>query len=120
MYFPLFNQIDSSLFRETLSHLPALPNTRGELNLPRLLKEAFAGKTFHMFSSPNNDLIIFYTEENIHKLSKSRNGVFDGTFKSVPHIYFQLFIPLIYRLLSEKSQAMYCLVFRSLNDKADI
>ena len=52
----------------------------------------------------------------------------DGTFKSVPDIYLQLFtiqvfegdklIPLIYCLLSTKTRAMYSDVFRYLKDKA--
>ena len=104
--FPLFDQIDSSLYRESICHLPALPNTRGELNLPRHLKETITGKTFHIFYSPNNDLIIFCTEENIRKHSTKSHWCVDGTFKSVPHIYFQLFS--IYSLFSEKSRAMHC------------
>ena len=82
-----------------------------------------------MFSSANNDIVIFSTEENIRRLSTKSHWCADGTFKSVPKIYTQIFTihgfegdkltPLVYCLLSSKTRAIYSQVFRSLKDKAD-
>ena len=89
-----------------------------------------AGANFHLYSSQNNDFLIFGTESNINKLfTKSHSDwCMDGTFKSAPDSYLQLFtihvfegdklIPLIYCLLSTKTRAMYSDVFRYLKDKA--
>ena len=97
--FPLFNQIDSSLYRERLNHFPALPMSRDELSIPSQLRKTIAGCDFHMFSSTNNDIVIFSTEENIRRLStKSRWGA-DGTFKSVPNIYYTQIFTIHVQLL---------------------
>ena len=82
-----------------------------------------------MFSSTNNNIVIFSIEENIRRLSTKSHWCADGTFKSVPNIYTQIFtihgfecdklIPLVYCLLSSKTRAIYSQVFRSLKDKAD-
>ena len=127
--FPLFNQIDSSLYRERLSHFPALSMSRAELNIPSQLRKTIAGCNFHMFSLANNDIVIFSTEENIRWLSTKSHWCADGTFTSVPKIYTQIFtihgfegdklIPLVYCLLSSKTRAKYSQVFRSIKDKVD-
>ena len=127
--FPLFNQIDTSLYRERLRHLPALPKLRSELDLPDHLKQTMTGNNFHIYSSVNNDLIVFGIECNIRKLSTNSHWCVDGTFKSVPKLFVQLFsihvfegdklIPLIYCLLSSKTQSMYSELFRALKDKAN-
>ena len=104
--FPLFSQIDSSLYRERLSHIPSLPASRELLIIPNHLLETIAGSIFHLYSAPNNDILIFSTEDNILKLSTKAHWCVDGTFKSVPRLYLQLFtihafegnklIPLVY------------------------
>ena len=82
-----------------------------------------------MFSSTNNDIVIFSTEENIRRVSTKSHWYADGIFKSVPNIYTQIFtihgfegdklILLVYCLLSSKTRAIFSKVFRSLKDKAD-
>ena len=62
-------------------------------------------------------------------LSRKKHWCVDGTFRSVPYLYLQLFsihalkgdkpIPLIYYLLAAKTRIIYSEVFRALNDKAN-
>ena len=61
-------------------------------------------------------------------LSTKVHWCVDGTFRSVPHLYLQLFtihafegdklIPLIYCLLSAKTRVIYSELFRALKDNA--
>ncbi|KAI6650221.1 hypothetical protein LOD99_6138 [Oopsacas minuta] len=107
--FPLFGQIDSSLYRERLSNLPILPTSRETLNLPVNLQQSIAGANFLLYSPTGDEILIFSTEANIIKLSTKKHWRVDGTFRSEPHLYLQLFsirafegdklIPLIYCLL---------------------
>ena len=41
-----------------------------------------------MFSSTNNDIVIFSTEENIRRVSTKSHWYADGIFKSVPNIVY--------------------------------
>ena len=62
--FPLFCQLDSSLYREILSNFPKLPTSILALELPNCLLQT------HLYSSPTNDILIFGTDiyEFISKL----------------------------------------------------
>ena len=126
--FPLFSQIDSSLYRERLNKLPTLPISREALILPTNLQQTIAGSTFLQYSSSNTEILIFGTEDNIRMLSTKVHWCVDSTFRSVPHLYLQLFIihafegdkliPLIYCLLSAKTRVIYSELFRALKDNA--
>ena len=63
--FPLFGQIDSSLYRQRLSNLPTLPASRETLNLPANLQQTISGANFLLYSSQGNEILIFATQENI-------------------------------------------------------
>ncbi len=54
--FPLFCQLDSSLYRERLSNFPKLPTSILALELPNCLLQTIAGFFFHLYSSPTNDI----------------------------------------------------------------
>ena len=90
--FPLFGQIDSSIYRQRLSNLPTLPASRETLNLPANLQQTISGSNFLLYSPQGNEILIFATQKNILKLSTKVHWCVDGTFKSVPHSYLQLFI----------------------------
>ena len=89
--FPLFGQLGSSLYRQRLSNLPTLPASRETLNFPANLQQTIYGANFLLYSSQGNEILIFATQENILKLSTKVHWCVDGTFKSVPHLYLQLF-----------------------------
>ena len=49
--FPLFSQIDSSLYRERLNKLPTLPISREALIFPTNLQQTIAGSTFLQYNT---------------------------------------------------------------------
>ena len=55
--------------------------------MPNHLLRTIAGTNFHLHSSADNNILMFGTENNIHKLSEESHLCMDGTFKSVPDIY---------------------------------
>ena len=97
------------------------------MNLPVNLQQTITGANFLLYSSTGNEILIFSTKANIIKLSTKKHWCVDGTFRSVPHLYLQLFsihafegdklITLIYCLLAAKTRLIYPEVFRALKDK---
>ena len=77
------------------------------------------GEPFLLFDSgPTEDrIIIFSTARNLRLLASSKHWYGDGTFKTVPHLFYQLYtlhgiqvnnsIPLLYALLPDKTEATY-------------
>ena len=84
--FPLFNQIDSCIYRERLK----LPTTREELNSTSHRRKTIASQNFQIYTSTNNEFVIFGLDANIRMLSTKLYTQVDVTFKSVPGIYLQL------------------------------
>ncbi|XP_021706655.1 uncharacterized protein LOC110678299 [Aedes aegypti] len=75
---------------------------------------------------------MFGTNENLQRLVKSKYWVMDGTFSSVLNLFRQLFtihgssppshqhtFPLVYVLMTSKSEELYRKVFQTLNDIGD-
>ena len=125
--FPLFSQIAASLYQERLSNLPTLPTSRETLNLAVNLLQTITGADYLLYSSTGNQILIF-VHKPIRLLSTKKHWCVDVTFRSVTHLYLQLFrihafegdklIPLIYCLLAAKTRIIYSEVFRALKDKA--
>ena len=80
--FPLFNQIDTSLYRERLRHLPAHPKLRSELDLPDHLKQTTTGNNFHIYSSVNNDLIVSALNAIYENYQQILTGVWIAHFRA--------------------------------------
>ena len=69
-------------------------------------------------------MIVLATAENMEILAASDTLYMDGTFKSAPRIFSQLYsihgvsygrvVPLVYCLLADKSRATYYKMFRIL------
>lgn len=78
------------------------------------------------FRDPNR-IIVFGTNENLSLLSRSRIIFLDGTFKTCPKIFTQIFtvhgtlndvvLPLVYALLPNKTTESYQAVLRSISGK---
>jgi hypothetical protein len=68
--------------------------------------------------------LIFASDSNLQHLRSAQNVSMDGTFRTVPSIYQQLFtvhaffdnrlLPLVYVLMARKSTRAYVKVFKSL------
>lgn len=146
----LFTQFSSL---EVVASLPKLTNLKGtirrvrrnnctnfnpscleDLEIPEEFQITDQGDQFVCYDSGMLDnrerVIIFATNENINILKKCSQWYSDGTFKTSPPLFNQLFIvhgkindatllPLVYCLMTHRSQKSYSLVFNFLVDKLD-
>ncbi|XP_059175689.1 uncharacterized protein LOC131955549 [Physella acuta] len=113
---------------------PVEPHTLEDVAIPDDLRLTQSGALFLLKeSSINNDkLLIFSTESNIQKLGEAMYWIMDGTFKTAPNIFLQIYsihapvgyencrvLPLVYILMSRKTEAMYTRAFQDLADIAE-
>lgn len=70
-----------------------IPQTINELCVLEQYKVTLVGKPFLLYDSEaaENRILLFSTEENLKFLSNANNWYVDGTFKTVPLIFNQLF-----------------------------
>jgi hypothetical protein len=74
-------------------------------------------------------LLIFSTMENLHRLAECKHWFADGTFSTVPLLFYQLYtifglafgtaVPLVYALLPNKRRETYAALFDELRMLAD-
>lgn len=72
---------------------------------------------------------MFYTIACLHHLSNSAQWWADGTFKTAPKLFYQLFVihgqvyghvfPLIYCITTKKTQSTYSRIFNQLVEHAN-
>lgn len=106
----------------------------GEFVVPDGLKCTISGQAFLQKDDQLGDarIMMFCTEENVNLLKAANFWICDGTFSSAPSDFSQLFsihapvgtgecrrvLPLVYFLLTCKSQEIYTLAFEALLDFA--
>ena len=106
-----------------------------DLVIPENWKKTLSGSDFLVRDSTigNERVLIFTTSTNINYLSQSPFWICDGTFKVVPTIFRQLYtvhgciggdensriMPLVYVLMSSKSEECYQTLFQDLIDFGD-
>lgn len=125
---PSFHSIDSGLYRQRRRLLPALPQTREQVNIPDVYKNTLSGERFLLSHSKNKNTVIFCTPSNLSLLCQSKLICLDGTFDCVPHLYSQLLtvhafengklLPLVYCLMSSKARSDYVEIFSILKQRA--
>ena len=103
--------------------------------MPENLTTTFDGSNFLVRDSTINQdrILIFTTAANVRHLEQSPFWIMDGTFKTVPTIFTQLYtihgrvggndnsriLPLVYALMSGKSEECYRQLFQDLIDFSD-
>ena len=113
---------------------PVEPKTLHDLNIPDGYSSTLGGRQFLRDIEIDNDrILMFSTEENLKYLHLSKFWIMDGTFKTVPHLFCQLhtihandgsetdfvIVPLVYALMSTKTEECYRKLFEELIDWAD-
>ena len=105
--------------RQRLSRSRPLPLNTQELVLTDEHTKTKDGQDFLLFDSGpvEKRILIFGTQKNLENLCQASHWSLDGTFKTVPRIFLQLYtihalvndrsVPLIYALLPDKSQTTY-------------
>ncbi|KAK5638651.1 hypothetical protein RI129_012946 [Pyrocoelia pectoralis] len=95
---------------------PAVPLHRRDIAFEERYTQTENGEQFLLFDSgPEEDrLLVFSTRRNMQLLARSRHWYADGTFKTVPSLFSQLYtlhglqdnkaLPLVYALLPNKTE----------------
>lgn len=91
-----------------------------DLNIPQEYRMTLSGQQFLLYDSGSADssrFLIFSTRRNLELLEFQKHWYCDGTFKTAPALFVQLFtihglhqnvsVPLIFALLPDKSEATY-------------
>lgn len=122
--------------RSRRRNLPAEPQSRGEVTLPPSLKMTQNGQDFLLFDTFDDEdeelgaedgkdrILAFATQRNLELLAESDIWFMDGTFKTSPTLFAQLYtinasqdglsFPLVYGLLPSKSRLTYESFLREL------
>lgn len=106
-----------------------------DFGIPEAFKKTISGESFLQVSVLEGDskILIFTTKQSILKLASARYWIMDGTFSSCPNEFRQLYtihapigqsesektVPLVYMLLSRKSQEIYTNALELLTDYAE-
>lgn len=128
---PSVNTIKRSVrnIRQRQDDGPAIPQHRSEIIFPEDYKITLNGQEFLLFDSgygDENRILIFASRRNLQLLARSENWYADGTFKTVPHLFYQIFtlhgfknnlsLPLVYALLPNKREETYAIFFRKIKE----
>jgi len=132
-YMPSSNALRAIIGRIKRAEMPAQPQTIEEIIVPDSLRLTLNGDTFLIKDSEigNDRILLFATQANIRRLSQASFWLMDGTFKTVPTVFRQLYtihapvggensriFPLVYSLLTSKSEEIYSCLFEELIDFA--
>jgi hypothetical protein len=131
-YLPSRDALRQSVKRLRRSGLPVEPETLEDLIIPEDLTRTLDGSDFLIRDSNigQDRILLFTTIANIRYLEQSAFWIMDGTFKTVPTIFRQLYtihgsiggnansriMPLVYALMSSKSEECYKRLFQDLID----
>ena len=117
-FHPTFASVKTILQRERSKCRPVLPVSRMELNLPEEFTQTRQGEPFLIANDGEEDrIMVFSTAAHLEVLCQSEIVLGDGTFKSSPQLFSQIYIifgvhlgtvfPLVYALLPNKSESIY-------------
>ena len=122
---PEYDSLRTVLQRQRSSALPKLPKCKEDIVLEGEWCMTSDGEHF-VLPSDNNDMIIFTTQANLAFLSQCKTLYVDGTFKTCPTLYAQLYsiqglyagyvIPLVYVLLPDKTSTTYYVMIGRIRD----
>ena len=108
---------------------PPIPGSNVGFDIPSEYSCMENGEKFLRFDSGIGDpkrILIFSTDEGLQSLKNCKQWAADGTFKSCPSIFYQLYIlhvqigyfsaPRLFALLSDKSHASYEKLFNEVRN----
>src|SRR5688572_20268439 len=94
-YLPSNNALRQSIkrIRRTCTNFPTEPQSLASLVIPENMQKTLDGSNFLIKDSTigDNRILIFTTVANINHLNQSSIWIMDGTFKTVPTIFKQLY-----------------------------
>lgn len=118
--------------RQRYNHAPANPATLSHLIIAEEYSLTEINEQFLLYDSGSKDpqrFIIFATQNSLRRLSNSNHWFADGTFKTCPQLFAQLYtihsiqyndvLPSVFVLMSDMSQNGYSRVFEELKCHQD-
>jgi MULE transposase domain/FLYWCH zinc finger domain len=134
-YLPSHDALRQTVKRMRHIEFPAEPSSLESLVIPSQLQKTLNGMDFLVRDSTIGDerVLMFTTSVNVSYLAQSPIWIADGTFKTVPTVFRQLYtihgrvggddnsriMPLVYALMSSKSEECYRMLFQDLIDFSD-
>ena len=110
--------------------MPPQPQHLEEINVPTELRKTIDGEEFlakEIDIDENEKMMIFCTTSNLQHLQSAEYWIMDGTFKTVPLLFQQMYtihapvggnnarvFPLIYVSMTSKSEERYTQLFQEL------
>ena len=112
---PSFESCRTQMHRARQQVMPPVPSTRADIDLSGEWSLTHQGASFLLHQ--DEDLVIFTTDDNLQRLAASNTIFMDGTFRSYPVLFKQLYsihgmyrdhvVPLVYCLLKDMRRATY-------------
>ena len=128
LVYPAFSEVKSSLYRHRSITLPPLPTTIHDIDFAAINQEwsrTNRGSRFMRKHDTQFGITIFTTLEQLQLLASSRFNLADGTFKTAPPPYAQIYtihgvennrrVPLVFALMMNKATADYQRLFQLLH-----
>ena len=116
--------------RQIINHAYPQPLTLADLVLPTEYQQTNKGDQFILYDSGQDDLnrfMIFGTHENVEMLKNSQIWLADGTFKSAPALFAQVYVihslrgrhllPCLFVLLPNKTEAVYLKMWEKIQER---
>ncbi|KFD55608.1 hypothetical protein M513_03356 [Trichuris suis] len=126
---PSIEAIRQRIRRVRHGQRPAEPRTLAGICVPDVMRVTFSGELFLIKDKRvgNDGFLMFTTVSDLQKLESASFWIMDGTFKTVPKIFYQLYtihapvlrgsyrtFPFVYILMTGKSRSLYESVFEEL------
>src|SRR5690606_34190195 len=91
---PSYWSCHTILYRERRRHLPPNPKTADEINVVEQFAHTLSGENFLQAddSTTGHRILVFSSETSLKRICCSSTCFGDGTFKSCPAIFYQLYI----------------------------
>ncbi|XP_029053857.1 uncharacterized protein LOC114881283 [Osmia bicornis bicornis] len=127
------NALRQQVKRARRMQAPAEPSSV-DFCVPEELTLTLSGQLFlRDIRIEGNGILMFCTLDNLKHLAGAKYWLMDGTFNTVPLLFKQLYtihtsvggsensvsVPLLYALMTNKSEELYSRLFQELNDWAD-
>jgi hypothetical protein len=126
-----FTELESSMYKRRRLVLPALPES-ADLAATCVRESEYANVDDAPFfqgdvNSPDGGIaLIFATRAQMEQLSTAHEIFVDGTFRTVPRLFFQLFtlfasvqsvvFPMVFVLMTNKTTALYRAVMQKIHE----
>ena len=122
---PTFESCRGQLYNQRAKLIPALPQTRSDINIEGPWRLTTKGDPFLLADDGDAErILIFSTQDNLTHLTAATTVYGDGTFYTCPDLFTQLYTlhafvdgaiyPLIYALLPGKGVTVYTRFFTLL------